>query len=72
MIEPLRLNVAIFLPCIVLGLVGGMFGALFTRVNVFIQKLRKRIISKVPGDKRKKTVRVLEVVIITVCIFYNV
>jgi len=65
-------HVVIFLPAILIGIVGGLLGATFTLLNMRIVKQRTVLINFIKRPAAKKFVRMLEPVIIMVsAVFYS-
>ena len=67
------MNVIMIAPAIVLGMVGGIFGAIFTRLNNFIAKSRVKLVGKIPHPLAQKLVKFLEVLLLavsTICCHY--
>jgi len=59
-------HVLMFLPAILMGIIGGIMGATFTLLNMRIVKQRMQLINLVSRPAAKKFLRMLEPVIITV------
>lgn len=59
-------NVIMFAPAMLLGFIGGIFGAIFTIMNLKITRLRRRLISRIKNSYAQKCVRFLEPPIIMV------
>ena len=59
-------HVLMFLPAILVGIIGGVLGATFTLLNVRIVKQRTQLINSVRRPAVKKFLRMLEPVIIMV------
>ena len=55
-----------FLPAMVLGCCGGLFGALFTITNLKIARLRRRVITRLRKPLLQKLCRFLEPLLIMV------
>jgi len=64
MVEPLQMHVVTLVPAIVLGATGGLLGAFFTRLNVYINGLRKRLFTKPNKLWLQKSIRAIEPVFI--------
>ena len=62
-------NVIMFLPATVLGMLGGVFGATFTITHLKISRLRRRILTKLRKPCLQKIVRFVEPLLIMVCLF---
>ena len=69
----LPVHVIMFLPAIVLGIIGGVLAATFTLLNIRIVKQRSYLISLVHRSATKKFLRMLEpvVIMVRVCIRCN-
>jgi len=59
-------NFIMFLPAILLGVIGGVLGSMFTIVNVKIARLRRRLMAKIKGARRQQIIRIAEPVVIMV------
>ena len=66
-IQPINYNVSIFVPAVVLGIVGGILGAIFTRLNDAMNRGRKEILSHIKNAHVKRIVRIIEAVLLVVC-----
>ncbi|NWU61090.1 CLCB protein, partial [Pterocles burchelli] len=62
----LDMNVLAFIPTILLGMLGGLLGALFVSLNIKINKLRMQLFNSVPKLSLRKTSKLLETVLILV------
>ncbi|NXC15895.1 CLCB protein, partial [Corythaeola cristata] len=60
----LDVNVLAFVPTIVLGMLGGLLGALFVSLNMKINKLRMQFFNSIPKLFLRKTSKLLETVLI--------
>ncbi|KAM6410470.1 chloride channel protein C-like isoform 2-T2 [Pluvialis apricaria] len=63
----LDMNVLAFVPTILLGMLGGLLGALFVSLNIKINKLRMQFFNSIPKLSLRKTSKLLETVLILVC-----
>ncbi|KAM9024014.1 chloride channel protein C-like isoform 2-T2 [Ara ararauna] len=63
----LDLNVLAFIPTILLGMLGGLLGALFVSLNIKINKLRMQFFNSIPKLSLRKASKLLETVLILVC-----
>nr|XP_014432999.2 chloride channel protein C-like [Pelodiscus sinensis] len=63
----LDMSVLAFVPTIFLGILGGLFGALFVSLNIKINKLRKRFFNSIQKTFFRKTSKLLESVLVLVC-----
>ncbi|NXT56143.1 CLCB protein, partial [Pluvianellus socialis] len=62
----LDVNVLAFVPTILLGILGGLLGALFVSLNIRINKLRMQFFNSIPKLSLRKTSKLLETVLILV------
>ncbi|NWY56008.1 CLCB protein, partial [Chionis minor] len=62
----LDMNVLAFVPTILLGILGGLLGALFVSLNIKINKLRMQFFNSIPKLSLRKTSKLLETVLILV------
>lgn len=62
----LDMNVLAFIPTILLGMLGGLLGALFVSLNIKINKLRMQFFNSIPKLSLRKTSKLLETVLILV------
>ena len=70
--EPITTHVALILVAIVLGLVGGILGAVFTLCNTqIVCPARDAVLSKARNPFLKKVLKILECLIIVVSIDYT-
>ncbi|NXX55404.1 CLCB protein, partial [Scopus umbretta] len=60
----LDMNILAFVPAILLGMLGGLLGALFVSLNIRINKLRMQFFNSIPKLTIRKTSRLLETVLI--------
>ncbi|KAM9223217.1 chloride channel protein C-like [Leptosomus discolor] len=63
----LDMNVLVFIPTILLGMLGGLLGALFVSLNIKINKLRMQFFNSIPKLSLRKASKLLETVLILVC-----
>ncbi|KAH1177666.1 chloride channel protein C-like [Mauremys mutica] len=63
----LDMSVLAFVPTIFLGILGGLFGALFVSLNIKINKLRERFFSSIKKTSLRKTSKLLESVLVLGC-----
>ncbi len=68
-IEPVPYNVAIFLPAIVLGIAGGILGAIFTRLNTAVNLARRKVLECIKNQNAKHIIRIVEAVLLVVSPF---
>ncbi|NXJ54190.1 CLCB protein, partial [Spizaetus tyrannus] len=66
----LDMNVLAFVPTILLGMLGGLLGALFVSLNIKINKLRMQFFNSIPKLSLRKTSKLLETVLILVALFF--
>lgn len=59
-------HILLFIPTVVLGCLGGTLGAMFTFINVKMQRLRRKILSQITVEWKKKCVRLAEPCLIMV------
>ena len=69
--EPIQIHVLILVPAIVLGVVGGLLGAFFTRFNVWIVRNRKKMLSKIKSQNLQGFTRMLETILLVVSMMYS-
>lgn len=62
----LDMHVLAFIPTILLGMLGGLLGALFVSLNIKINKLRMQFFNSIPKSSVRKTSKLLETVLILV------
>ncbi|NXD72001.1 CLCB protein, partial [Eolophus roseicapillus] len=62
----LDLNVLAFIPTILLGMLGGLLGALFVSLNIKINNLRMQFFNSIPKLSLRKASKLLETVLILV------
>ncbi|NXI35960.1 CLCB protein, partial [Galbula dea] len=62
----LDMNVLAFVPTILLGMLGGLLGALFVSLNIKINKLCMKFFNSIPKLSLRKTSKLLETVLILV------
>ncbi|OXB55684.1 hypothetical protein ASZ78_003816, partial [Callipepla squamata] len=63
----LDVHVLAFIPTILLGMLGGLLGALFVSLNIKINKLRMQFFNSLPKSPLSKTNKLLETVLILIC-----
>lgn len=66
----LSINILTFIPAAVLGVIGGLTGALFTFLNLKIVKTRINLLARVQSKLSKHILRLGEPILIMVCIFF--
>jgi len=59
-------NLIMFLPAVLLGVIGGLMGSMFTVGNLKIARLRRRLLAKIKSPLRQKIARISEPVLIMV------
>ncbi|XP_013401688.1 chloride channel protein B [Lingula anatina] len=62
--DALAINIIMFLPSVVLGIFGGILGAIFTIINLKIGRTRRAIMSKITNKWLEKLARFFEPLII--------
>ena len=62
----MAVNVIAVLPCVLMGMGGGLMGSMFTQLNVLIAKWRKRFMQRIKSAATSNALRVLEPVLIIV------
>lgn len=60
------MNILAFLPAAILGVVGGLLGALFTFLNLKICRLRRYILGLIKNVWKQNALKILEPVLIMV------
>ncbi|NXG80372.1 CLCB protein, partial [Baryphthengus martii] len=68
----LDMNILAFIPTILLGMLGGLLGALFVSLNIKINKLRMQFFNSIPKLFLRKTSKMLETVLILVNLLQTV
>ncbi|XP_064610554.1 chloride channel protein C-like [Liolophura sinensis] len=66
--EGIDVNILMFLPTFVIGIVGGILGALFTFLNLKFARVRKRLLATVQRVWVQKLARMVEPVIVMVLV----
>ena len=56
-----------FIPTLIIGMVGGLLGAVFTILNLKMTRGRKRLLNKINNEWVQKMVRIFEPALIMVC-----
>ena len=64
------MHLATLVPALLLGVVGGLLAALFTRLNTFICKRRALLLAKIPNRLLQRLVRILETILLVVSTVY--
>ena len=64
--EDLRLNLIIVIPTIILGILGGLSGALFIFIHLKSARFRRKLLAKLTRPEVLNLVKVIEPVIVTV------
>jgi len=72
-VQHIQMHVATLVPALLIGVVGGLLAALFTRLNTFICQRRALLLAKIPSRLLQRLVRMLETIALVVCIpvFYS-
>ncbi|ELT90362.1 hypothetical protein CAPTEDRAFT_205671 [Capitella teleta] len=63
-VQPLNIHIATVAVAILLGLAGGIFGAVFTRLSVFMVNARKTIMAAIPNETAKKMAKMFDALLI--------
>ncbi|KAH3778781.1 H(+)/Cl(-) exchange transporter 6-like isoform X2 [Dreissena polymorpha] len=66
--EGVDVNIFMFIPTILIGVIGGLLGAGFTIINLKITKGRKNLLHKIRQDWGQKLVKLLEPVVIMIIV----
>lgn len=66
LVEPIQIGVAILVPALVLGLVGGLLGATFTRLNAAIIVRRKRLHARIANIHLQRLAKIGEPIVLVV------
>jgi chloride channel 7 len=64
--QGIAVNIIAFIPTVIIGIIGGILGALFTFFNLKFAKGRKRLLSKIPNVVAQKILRMAEPIIVIV------
>ncbi|XP_064641031.1 chloride channel protein C-like isoform X2 [Lineus longissimus] len=64
--QGIAVNIIAFIPTVIIGIIGGVLGALFTFINLKFARGRKRLLSRIPSVWGQKVVRLLEPIIIII------
>ena len=67
--EGLDVNIIMFIPTVIIGILGGVFGGLFVFMTLKMARARRAFISKFSNEWHQKIARVIEPCIIVVSIF---
>jgi len=67
-VQHIQMHVATLVPALLIGVVGGLLAALFTRLNTFICQRRALLLAKIPSRLLQRLVRMLETIALVVCI----
>ncbi|NWQ74799.1 CLCB protein, partial [Columbina picui] len=68
----LDINVLAFIPTILLGILGGLLGALFVSLNIRINKLRMQFFNSIPKVSLRKASKLLETVLILILLMFYI
>lgn len=66
----LKLTVLIFIPAVIIGIMGGFLGSLYIFMHLKMAKIRRRILKKIKGPRNTNIFKLLEVVILCVSVSY--
>jgi len=61
------MHLVTLVPALLLGVVGGLFAALFTRLNTLVCKYRMLLLAKIERNLLKRLARILETIVLVVC-----
>ena len=64
--EGVDINILMFIPAVIIGVIGGLMGSLFTIVNLKIHRLRKRNLAAIKKPWLVKFVRLAEPALVMV------
>ena len=65
-VQSIQMHLATLIPALLLGLIGGLFAALFARLNTFVCKRRTLLLAKITNRLLQRLVRMLETILIVV------
>jgi len=65
-------NLIMFVPALLIGIIGGILGAIFTILNIKMAKIRRRIFSRLRHAVAQKILRFFEPLVIVVSLPHNV
>ena len=65
-IQHIQMHLATLVPALLLGVIGGLLAALFTRLNTFICQRRTLLLAKIPNPLLQRLVRILETILLVV------
>jgi len=65
-IQHIQMHLATLVPALLLGVIGGLLAALFTRLNTFICQRRTLLLAKIPNSLLQRLVRILETILLVV------
>ena len=63
-------NLLMFIPTAVIGIIGGLLGALFTILNLKMTRLRKKLLSSIGREWIQKLIRLFEPALIMVKLLF--
>ena len=63
-------NLLMFIPTAVIGIIGGLLGALFTILNLKMTRLRKKLLSSIEREWIQKLIRLFEPALIMVKLLF--
>ncbi|ELU14762.1 hypothetical protein CAPTEDRAFT_132493, partial [Capitella teleta] len=69
-VHGIPVNILAFIPAVILGILGGILGALFTFMNLKIARSRKRLLSRIEAKWKQNSFRMMEPILIIVSLFF--
>jgi len=64
------MHLATLIPALLMGVVGGLLAALFTRLNTRVCKYRTLLLAKIQNNLLKRLARMLETIVLVVRVCY--
>jgi hypothetical protein len=61
------INILAFIPAVILGIIGGFLGALYTFMNLKIVKARRRFLASIRRKWKRNVVKIGEPMLLMVC-----
>jgi len=65
-VQHIQMHLATLVPALLIGVIGGLLAAIFTRLNTFICQRRTLLLAKIPNRLLQRLVRVLETILLVV------